>query len=324
MKNFIEQSFEIKSKFMLRGTLSIPKEKTIAPAILILPGSGTADRDGNIPKKKLFMNIYKELAHFLASLGFVVLRYDKRGSGESEGDAKRIGLTALVEDACAAVSALKQHPNVDQKQILALGHSEGCTVAAALNEKYPLQGLILIAGAAEKMQDSLKRQRNIAYEEMLQEKGWKGSLIKKLNVIEKNEKKVEKLFAKMMETDQDFIRQGLFVKMPAKYFREMFSYDVEQALQKVECPVFAATGAKDSQVDPENLNKLPQLVKGEVETHFIEGMNHFLRQQEGPMTILHVKKELAKWSKQPISEELLRLLKIWLEKHFYVEGNSNE
>jgi hypothetical protein len=51
-----------------------PKEKR--PAFLVLHGFGT-NKDGTSPK---------EAARILSELGYIVLRFDMRGCGESEGE----------------------------------------------------------------------------------------------------------------------------------------------------------------------------------------------------------------------------------------------
>ncbi|WP_199426637.1 alpha/beta hydrolase family protein [Thermaerobacillus caldiproteolyticus] len=121
------------------------------PAVLILSGSGPLNRDGNDAKGKLQLNLYKQLASFITSLGFITLRYDKRGIGESEGDYFSAGMWDLVHDAKSAVQFLKNHPSVDDQRIIVLGHSEGTTLAVALNTIERIHGLILLSGAGERL-----------------------------------------------------------------------------------------------------------------------------------------------------------------------------
>jgi hypothetical protein len=61
----------------LKGTLLTPNSKPTA-VVLIIPGSGPTDRDGNNP---LGVNAspYRLLAEGLAAKGFATLRIDKRG-----------------------------------------------------------------------------------------------------------------------------------------------------------------------------------------------------------------------------------------------------
>ena len=67
----------------------------------------------------------------------MVLRYDKRGVGQSGGRAESAGLQDYAEDLRAAVKFLSERKDVDAKRIAIVGHSEGGLVAmlAAAKEK---------------------------------------------------------------------------------------------------------------------------------------------------------------------------------------------
>ncbi|MGH7290961.1 MAG: alpha/beta hydrolase family protein, partial [Myxococcota bacterium] len=55
------------------GTLSLPKSPRPLPAVVLLAGSGPADRDATMGRNKIF----KDIAWGLASRGIAVLRFDK-------------------------------------------------------------------------------------------------------------------------------------------------------------------------------------------------------------------------------------------------------
>ena len=60
--NFIEEQVTINSDVALKGTIAIPGvEGEKLPAVLIINGSGAADRDGNMKKPAMNANIYKDL-----------------------------------------------------------------------------------------------------------------------------------------------------------------------------------------------------------------------------------------------------------------------
>jgi uncharacterized protein len=319
----IEQSISFESNGnILRGTLSMLDENEQKyPAVLILSGSGPLNRDGNDTKGKFQLNLYKQLASFITSLGFITLRYDKRGIGESEGDYFATGMWDLVYDARSAVQFLKKHPLVDDKRIIVLGHSEGTTLAVALNLIEPIHGLILLSGAGERLQEALLRQRKIAYQAFNNVKGIKGKLIRMLNIEQKNEKKAEVLFNKILQTDKDVIKVQ-FQKINAKWFREHLQYDVLQDLEKVECPILAITGEKDIQADPEKLNRLSNLVKGDLEYYTIKNMDHLLKNQEDEVNILKIKKIYKENANKPLHEELCFYLQRWLNNRYNNEQTS--
>ena len=100
---------------------------------MLVGGSGPTDRDGlayGIP-------ILGEIAGALADAGFLVVRYDKRGIGQSGGRAEAASLADYAEDVIAAVKMLSARKDVDPKRIAVIGHSEGGSVAmiAAAKDK---------------------------------------------------------------------------------------------------------------------------------------------------------------------------------------------
>src|SRR5215831_8647795 len=122
--------------FNLAGTLTLPA--TVAgrlrhPAVLLVGGVSPADRDetiGGLP-------VFTQLARALAESGDVVLRYDRRGAGQSGGRTDSATLSDYADDALAAVKWLGDRDDVDKRKIVVLGHMDGGPVS-------------LIAAAAEK------------------------------------------------------------------------------------------------------------------------------------------------------------------------------
>ena len=114
-----------------RGRRRRPPAKL--PAVVLVGGSGPTDRDG----LRLGIPILGQLAGALADAGFIVVRYDKRGIGQSGGRAESASLTDYAEDVRAAVKMLADRKDVDPKRIAVVGHSEGGSVAlmAAAKDK---------------------------------------------------------------------------------------------------------------------------------------------------------------------------------------------
>src|SRR5438105_2434088 len=65
----------------------------------------------------------------LGELGYVVLRFDMRGCGESEGEFGRVICLEQVEDTRNALTFLAKHPAVDPARIGVIGSSFGGAVA---------------------------------------------------------------------------------------------------------------------------------------------------------------------------------------------------
>lgn len=303
----------IEGEFRLSGTLTIPEQsKAKYPAVLIIAGSGKGDRDGN--NKELKTNMYKEQADFLTEKGFATLRYDKRGTYKSEGNFLEAGVQDLINDASACVRFLQNHGQVDKEKIFILGHSEGALIAPAVHRQTPVSGLILLAGAARPNFQILPLQNERAYAELNQLPGLKGWLIRKLRITEKARRKNMKVITKILESDKNVMRiQG--AKINAKWLRETVKYNVCDYLRETDCPVLAVTGEKDIQVPPEDVERVADFVRGEVEWKIIPDMNHILRPYEGEHTILNILKEYKTTADKPLAQELLMTIENWLNRY---------
>ena len=99
-------------KVNLAGTLVLPENPEVHPAVVLFHGSGPQARD-------LFT------AHWFASQGVAALAYDKRGVGESSGDFRAIPFMELCDDGLAAIAYLKLRQEIDAKQIGVWGLSQG-------------------------------------------------------------------------------------------------------------------------------------------------------------------------------------------------------
>lgn len=124
----------------LEGTLSLPSSSGRHPAVILVHGSGKATRD--TPG-------FGELANVLVLEGFAVLRYDKRGWGESTfGETAYPFLDDLARDAASAVRYLRSRGEIDPSRVGLLGFSEGAWVAGITASRHPrdVAFLVLLSG----------------------------------------------------------------------------------------------------------------------------------------------------------------------------------
>lgn len=308
------QTYEvtIPATFRLHGTLTVPEQvMQHYPAVLIIAGSGKGNRDGNV--KKLPLNLYKDLAEYLTRNGFITLRYDKRGTYQSEGNFDVTGVYDLIDDAVAAVKFLQNEENVDRDNIFILGHSEGALLAPAVFQQVAVAGLILLAGAARSSGELMQFQVNQLAQELKQTPGIKGMFFRIIKLSERIKRQNQKIIKKISNANKDVIRiKGM--KLNAKWYRETLAYDVCEYLKAVTCPVLAISGTKDIQVPPEDVEKIAQLVQGEAEWHLLNDVNHILRKYEAEHSLLRVMKEYKALLDQPIDHELLAIIINWLNK----------
>ena len=114
------------------------------PAIVVGHGSGqvTKDQQGGF-------------ATPFVSRGYIVLRYDKRGVGQSTGTYSGVGVgngdrmfADLSGDMAACVEFLKKQPEVDGKRIGLIGASQAGWIIPLAAKKVSVAFMILISGTA--------------------------------------------------------------------------------------------------------------------------------------------------------------------------------
>jgi pimeloyl-ACP methyl ester carboxylesterase len=132
-----------------------------APQVLIIPGSGPTDRDGNNPLG-VTAAPYRLLAEALAGHGVSTLRADKRGlfgSKAAIADPNAVTLEDYAADAHNWAAAMRKRSGA--KCVWLLGHSEGGFIALVAAQKpQGLCGLILVAAPGRKFGSILREQLN--------------------------------------------------------------------------------------------------------------------------------------------------------------------
>src|SRR5437588_2459821 len=118
-----EESVTIPSAGLrLSGVVRVPPNMPAGErraAFLVLHGFGSNKNSSNVMGP----------TNVLTEYGYVTLRFDMRGCGESEGEFGRVICLEQVEDTRNALTFLAQHPAVDPKRISVVGSSFGGAVA---------------------------------------------------------------------------------------------------------------------------------------------------------------------------------------------------
>lgn len=138
---------------VLSATLAIPGKDRKYPAIIFVHGSGAGTREGGTQANPIFL----QLGNALANSGVAVLRYDKRGIGKSTGTPTE-DWRPLSRDVEAAVAFLRREPQIDPERVYILGHSEGGFIAPMIANATPVRGIVLMAGPAIPMEQTLAQQ----------------------------------------------------------------------------------------------------------------------------------------------------------------------
>src|SRR5437899_2204533 len=247
------------AKISLAGTLTLPPGKGPFPAAILLSGSGPHDRDESLVGHRPFL----VLADHLTRKGVAVLRFDKRGIGNSTGDYTSATTEDFAADAQAALAYLKTRKEIDTKKIGLIGHSEGGLIAPLVaTHSSDVAWIVLLAGPGLKGEDTLLLQSEL----ILRAAGVNDAEVartlafnKRTYALVREEKDPAALEAKLSELVQNTSTgaalppaavQAQVRMMVSPWFRFYLDYDPLPALQKTACPVLALTGEKDVQISP--------------------------------------------------------------------------
>lgn len=291
----IEQQWNTADGTQLAGTLQLPHplRRDPVPAVLLISGSGPLDRDSNAEGQTL--NIAKAVAEHLAPVGFASLRFDKRGTGASDGGYATTGFHDEYHDAASALHHLASLEHIDANRIAIIGHSAGATIAIRLAASEPtLAAAVLLAAAASPGKDVLEWQSE-RIGQTLPGPNWLTGTI--FRAIQRRSR------AKL--TNPSSTADG---PVSGRWLREYMVYDPADDLPRLSCPTLAITGAKDLQVNPAELATIATLVDGPCRTATPADLTHIMRTTTAKPAITRYRKLLD----DPVDPDLLATIGTWL------------
>jgi len=282
----------------LAGTLTLPRGKGPFPAVRIIGGSGSLNRDDECFGHRGFL----VLADYLTRRGLAVLRLDKRGVWKSGGQYENATTGDFASDAMASVEYLKSCKEIDFKRIGLIGHSEGAMIAPMLAAKSPdVAFIVMIAGPGVPLDEAMTIQ-NCLYakadgageDKVAFLRDW----YKRFYAVAIDEKddtaaaeKIRKIYAGLAEPQKQLLgwsEEKLnkeITEVLSPWHRYLLAFDPEVFLTKVKCPVLAIIGQKDLQVSSaENLAGIAEALKAGGNRNFVikelPGLNHLLQTAE--------------------------------------------
>jgi hypothetical protein len=312
------------------GTLTMPENGSKFPAVILITGSGTQDRDETILGHKPF----KIIAEYLSNNGIAVLRVDDRGAGKTTlgKNFKTVTSADFAKDVAVGIDYLKTRTEINRKKIGLIGHSEGGMIAPMVaNISKDVAYIVSLAGTGVSGKvvagnqistiklkggmDSLSVKEFVDFNDKLidiiasddepktkEEK--MRQVVNSLSVAFKTENK-------LLGNEEVFIKSQLKSAIPwVKFF---IKHDPTQDWEKVKCPVLALNGTKDTQVDANlHLPVIEKALKTAKNKHYkiikLEGLNHLF--QHANTGLLD---EYAK-IKEDFAPEALQIMGNWLIK----------
>ena len=123
------------------------------PAVLLIPGSGAVDMNETLT---IDTKPFWQISQYLSERGFAVLKFDKRGVGESFTILNpnvwgNNTVNDQIQDSKKALDVLVQQPEVDPNRISIIGHSEGTLYAprVAVDNSTKVSNIILMGVLAQ-------------------------------------------------------------------------------------------------------------------------------------------------------------------------------
>ncbi len=255
--------------FNLAGTISKPAGAAgkRLPAIVLVAGSGPVDRDETVAG----VPVLGQLAGALADAGFLVLRYDKRGIGQSGGRTESAGHTEYAEDLRTAVKFLADRKDADPRRIAIAGHSEGGSVALLVAAKdRRVAAIVLMAAPGLSGNDLILAQQK--------------HLLDRSNLSEADKQAKVELQKRIQEAAMtgkglDALPADVRRQIDNAEFQSILTHDPAKVMPSVRQPILIVQGALDMQVDPSNADRLTALARARkrpapVDVVKIPGVNH--------------------------------------------------
>jgi pimeloyl-ACP methyl ester carboxylesterase len=257
--------------FNLAGTIAKPKSDQPLPAVILIGGSGPTDRDETVAG----IPVFGQVARDLVAAGFFVVRYDKRGIGQSGGRAESATIADYAEDARQVVLWLEKRKDVDKDRIGLVGHSEGALVAllTAGRERNKVAAIALVAGPSTSGNDVVLEQQRYILSKMPiddAQRAEKIALQQKINT------------AVIKGTGWADIPEQARKVADTPWFYSFLTFNPEQAVNETRQPIVIVQGELDTQVQPHHADTLAKFArarkgtKADVEVVKVPGVNHLL------------------------------------------------
>lgn len=234
-----------------------------SPIVLIVPGSGPTDLDGNNPMG-VKAGTYKKLAESLAGQGISSVRVDKHGmfSSQAAGDPNAVTVESYAMDYKNWAETIKT--KTGQSCVYMLGHSEGGIMVSAASVGNPnVCGLILISAPGRSF-------GNILREQLKANPANKPILEQAFGAIE--------AFESGETVGANSLHPGLrplFNSSVQGFMTSIMAVEPAQLAKAAETKTLIVQGDNDIQVSVEDANKLAEATGGELV--ILKGVNHVLK-----------------------------------------------
>lgn len=219
---------------MLHGIVRVPEGTGKFPAVIICHGF-----DSNKDHELMF-----GLWDAISRAGFVCMRFDFTGHGESKGYFRDFTVSQEIRDAKSAIEFLRNSGIVDEKRIALVGHGLGACVAIMASAEEKIKALVEIAGLA-RLDDFIKS---------------------KFTDYQINEWK-----------KRGYTQFHDFDELSLDVLKDIGRHDLLGILKKVKCPLLIIHGTDDTSIPFENAKEIFNHANFPKMLELIEGADHTFR-----------------------------------------------
>jgi uncharacterized protein len=236
-----------------------------APIIVIIPGSGPTDRDGN-NSMGVAAAPYRQLAEALGARGISSVRIDKRGMFGSKAaiaNPNRVTIADYADDAHAWAAVMRKRSGAPC--VWLLGHSEGGLIALAAGQRPAgLCGVIAVSTPGRKLGDVIREQlrANPANAPILD------VALATLGKLEAGEA--------VDSANLPQALQPLFDNDVQPFLRDLLSHDPARLSASLRLPLLIVQGDRDLQVTVEDAKRLAA-AQPKARLAILPGVNHVLK-----------------------------------------------
>ena len=187
--------------------------------------------------------LFVKLARILSRSGFMVLRFDFRYSGDSEGNFEGMTLTGEISDGVKSIDFLTSECGADPERIgilgLSMGGAVGAVVTGSLTER--IKSCVLMNPVGKPVED--------------------------LNFI---------ALSQNINVSTFPVEYNTFL-FGRDFFEDLINIKPLEEIQKASCPVLVINGSKDKTVQPHRSKEYIDVLSrngGTAELYTIEGADH--------------------------------------------------
>ena len=260
--------------FSVAATITTPTDREVPlsgwPVVILTPGTRSIDRDEHL----FGVPIFAQLAAALSENGYLVVRYDKRGVGQSGGRPESATIEDYADDVRAVINRVRNHADVDRSRITLLAHGEGGWIglrAAAEDDR--VSALVLLATPSVNGATLILEQQDMEFD--------------RLELSDQDRTEYTALQHKIHDAvvgdgNWNGVSNNIRRQADTPWFRSFIEFEPADTIRQVNQPIFILHGTLDQHISPRHANELGKLAErrsrsgATVDVVTLEGINHLL------------------------------------------------